>query len=102
VNVFVVTVKIQVKPEGVADFLEAMLDNARNTRLEPGNLRFDVLRSNEDPTKFFLYEVYKTADDHKSHGTTAHYLRWRDRVNPLMAVPRVGERYTEVFPTPYA
>ena len=99
---FVLWVKVQVKPEGVNEFVAATLDNAQNTRLEPGNVRFDVLRSSEDPTRFFLYEVYKTEADHKSHGTTAHYLRWRERVNPLMAVQRTSEKATPLFPEPWA
>ena len=46
-----------VKPEGVDGFLEATRDNYQNTRREPGNLRFDVLRAEGDPTRFLLYEV---------------------------------------------
>ena len=30
---------------------------------EPGNVRFDVLRSKDDPTRFVLYEVYRTPED---------------------------------------
>lgn len=97
----VLWVKIQVKPEGVADFIEATLDNAKNTRREPGNVRFDVLRSQEDPTRFFLYEVYKAESDHKSHQGTEHYLRWRERVNPLMAVNRSADKATPLFPEPW-
>ena len=41
----IVAVTIFVKPENVADFIAATLDNARNTRKEPGNLRFDVSRA---------------------------------------------------------
>ena len=40
---FVVVVSIQVKPDRVDDFRESILENARNTRLEPGNARFDSL-----------------------------------------------------------
>ena len=59
------------------------MKNARNTRKEPKNLRFDVLECLSDPNRFFLYEVYldKTGlDDHK---TTTHYQNWRDSVEEL-------------------
>jgi quinol monooxygenase YgiN len=56
---YVVAVTIFVKPENIAPFIEATLDNARNTRREPGNLRFDVLQSADDPARFMLYEVYR-------------------------------------------
>ena len=39
---YVVCVSIHVRDDRVDEFIEAILDNARNTRLEPGNLRFDV------------------------------------------------------------
>ena len=36
---YVVSVTVFVEPERVDDFVEAILDNARNTRNEPGNVR---------------------------------------------------------------
>ena len=41
---YVVAVTVHVKPPHVRQFIEAILDNARNTRREPGNVRFDVRR----------------------------------------------------------
>lgn len=98
---YVVCVRVQVLPDRTEEFLEATLANARSSRTEPGNVRFDVLRSNEDPTRFFLYEVYRTENDFKAHQQTPHYLQWKARVADMMAVPRVGEKYTSVFPEPW-
>ena len=50
---YVVCVTVFVSPEGVDAFVEATRDNHVNTRQEPGNLRFDVLRAEDDPTRFF-------------------------------------------------
>ena len=94
---YIVCVTILVKPEFVTPFLEASLDNARNTRQEPGNVRFDVLRSDEDPTQFFLYEAYHAREDHAKHHQTEHYLRWKNKVTDWMRQPRVAMRYTSVF-----
>jgi len=94
---YVVCVTIWVKPEFVAPFLEATLDNARNTRQEPANIRFDVLRSEEDPTRFFLYECYQTRDDFAKHHQTPHYLRWKAAVADWLAQPRVGVRHNTIF-----
>ena len=44
------TVIIHVKPENVEDFKKISLYNHENSRKEPGNVRFDVLQSNDDPT----------------------------------------------------
>lgn len=94
---FVVVVSIQVKPERVNDFRESILENARNTRLEPGNVRFDVLQDTADPTKWVLYEAYNSQDDHKAHQTTAHYLKWRDLATDWMAAPRTRTTNNAVF-----
>ena len=98
---YVVYVQVQVNPESVDAFIEATGDNHRETRKEPGNMRFDLLRDNEEPTRFFLYEVYLNEEGFKAHQQTAHYLRWRERVAPYMAVPRKANRLTSVFPDPW-
>ena len=94
---YVVSVTVHVKPEFVERFVEAVLDNARNTRLEAGNLRFDVSRAEEDPNRFLLYEVYYTKEDFAAHQRTPHYVRWRDAVAEWMAQPRQGVRHRAIF-----
>lgn len=93
----VVAVTIFVKPGFVTQFIEATLDNARNTRREPGNLRFDVLRAEEDPTRFMLYEAYKAKEDFAKHQQTEHYLRWKSTVADWMAQPRQGVKHHTIF-----
>jgi (4S)-4-hydroxy-5-phosphonooxypentane-2,3-dione isomerase len=94
---YVVSVTIHVKPELVDAFLQATLDNARNTRLEPGNVRFDVLQAEQPPTRFLLYEAYHSPDDFASHQKTDHYLKWRETVADMMAQPREGVRHQSIF-----
>lgn len=98
---FVVCVQVQVTPEGVGEFIEATGHNARATRREPGNLRFDVLHANEDPEQFFLYEVYREEKDFAAHHQTSHYLAWKARVTPLMAAPRKATKFTSLLPDPW-
>jgi len=95
---YVVCVRVHVKPEHAAAFAAAILENARGTRREPGNVRFDVLREESDPARFFLYEVYRSADDFAAHQKTPHYLAWRERVTDWMAEPRLGVKHTSLFP----
>ena len=94
---YVVSVTVFVKPESVQPFIDATLDNARNTRREPGNVRFDVSQVADDPTQFLLYEVYQTPDDFQSHQQTEHYLRWREAVADWMAQPRRGVKHNSIF-----
>jgi (4S)-4-hydroxy-5-phosphonooxypentane-2,3-dione isomerase len=92
-------VHVHVKPEHREAFLEATLDNARNSTQEPGNLRFDVIQQADDPNRFMLYEVYRDAAAADAHKQTAHYARWRDSVAGWMQEPRTGIRYVPLFPT---
>jgi quinol monooxygenase YgiN len=101
-EMFVVCVTIHVLAEHVEAFVEATLANARGTRQEPGNERFDVLRANEEAARFFLYEVYQSEEAFRSHQQTPHYLAWKGRVAPMMAAPRVGVKHQAVFPEPWA
>ena len=93
----VVAVSVHVTPGKEGPFKEAILDNARHTREEPGNIRFDVLQEQDDPTRFLLYEVYHTKDDFTTHQKTEHYLRFRDTVADWMAKPRQGVKYDTLF-----
>ena len=95
---YVVCVTVYVKPEHTEDFIKATEDNHKNTRCEPGNVRFDVCRHAEDPSRFFLYEVYRTALDFSEHQKTAHYLGWKAAVADWMARPREGVKHQSVFP----
>ena len=91
-------VNVHVNAEAVAAFAAATEQNARQSRLEPGVARFDVLQQRDEPTRFVLFEVYKDQEAAVAHKTTAHYLTWRDTVAPLMAEPRVGIIHHELSP----
>lgn len=95
----IVQVFVHVKPEFVEAFTIATLDNATNSVQEPGIARFDVLQQQDDPTRFTLIEAYRTHDAPAAHKATAHYARWRDTVEPMMAEPRTNVKYIDVhFP----
>lgn len=94
----VTLVHVQVRPEHLDDFIEATRHNHECSIREPGNLRFDVLRSVDDPAAFILYEAYRSAEDAGAHKQTAHYLAWREAVNHWMAEPRQGVAYLGLFP----
>ncbi len=94
----IVHVHVQVKPEHVAAFQSATLANARASVQEPGIARFDVVQQADDPTRFVLVEVYRTAAATTAHKETAHYAAWRDAVATMMAVPRTSVKYSNVFP----
>jgi autoinducer 2-degrading protein len=94
----IVHVHIQVRPGTEDAFIAATLENARNSVREPGIARFDVIRETADRTKFLLVECYRDSDAVVRHKETAHYSVWRDAVADMMAVPRVGVRYENLYP----
>ena len=94
----IVHVHVHVKPEFVEAFKDASLANARNSVQEPGIARFDFLQQADDPDRFLLVEVYRNEAAAASHKETAHYSRWREAVEPLLAEPRTRIVYRNVSP----
>lgn len=94
----VTIVHVHVKPEHVEAFIEASEHNHKHSVQEPGNLRFDILQSADDPTRFVLYEAYKSSEDAAAHKQTRHYLTWRETVAGWMAEPRQGISYNGLYP----
>ena len=94
----VTLVHVQVLAQHVDAFLDATRANHEASIREPGNVRFDVLRSVEDPTRFVLYESYVDEAAARAHKETAHYLDWRSTVEPWLAEPRRGVRYEGLLP----
>ena len=94
----VVHVRVHVQSDSVDAFTAATKANASASLQEPGVARFDVLQQADDPTRFALIEVYRTADAVAAHKETAHYKTWRDAVETMMAEPRSSTKFTTVFP----
>lgn len=95
-HMMIVHVHVHVKPESVDAFRAATVENARNSRQEPGIERFDVLQQADDLARFLLIEVYRAPEAQLRHRETAHYAVWRDAVAPMMAEPRSAVKYVAV------
>jgi len=94
----IIHVHVHVKPDRVADFIQATVENASNSVQEPGIARFDVMQQSDDATRFVLTEVYRSDDAPARHRETAHYAKWRDTVADMMAEPRSRAEFRNVFP----
>jgi quinol monooxygenase YgiN len=94
----IVHVHAHVKAEFIDAFKQATVENARNSVKEPGIARFDVIQQADDPARFILVEVYRTAEAPAQHKETSHYQTWRDTVAPMMAEPRTSVKYSNTFP----
>ena len=94
----IVHVHAHVKPDFIGAFKDATVENARHSVKEPGIARFDLIQQLEDPSRFVLVEIYRNVEATAQHKETAHYLKWRDAVAPMMAEPRTSVKYAFVFP----
>ena len=76
---FIVLVKVQVKPELVDEFTSAILTNAElSVQRDPGCVRFDVLQQQDDPTRWYFYEVYEREQAWIDHRNSAHFLAFKE------------------------
>lgn len=94
----VTTVMVRVKADHIDDFIQETVRNHEASIQEVGNMRFDVLQSEEDPAHFLLYEAYESERAAAAHKDTEHYKRWRGRVADWMAEPRQGIKYRGIKP----
>lgn len=94
----VTLVNVWVKDNYINDFINATIENHKESVKEPGNLRFDILRDAENEAKFVLYEAYESVEAAAGHKNTPHYLKWKNQVADWMAQPREGIKHHIVYP----
>jgi autoinducer 2-degrading protein len=93
---FIVLVKVQVKPELLGEFKTAILKNAESSvQRDPGCVRFDVLQQEDDSTRWFFYEVYDKEQAWVDHRAAAHFLAFK-QVGDRAIVTREATKLTDV------
>ena len=87
---YVVLVDFIIKPEKAAAFAQAVSENAKSSRQqEPDCHQFDVCVSPDEPTHFFLYEIYTDRAGFDAHLATAHFKSFDQLVGPWVASKKV-------------
>jgi quinol monooxygenase YgiN len=94
----IVHVHVHVKGDDIDAFRAVTLENAANSVREPGIARFDVIQQQDDASRFVLVEVYRSVEATAAHKETAHYKKWRDAVEPMMAESRKSVKYSNAWP----
>jgi autoinducer 2-degrading protein len=94
----IVHVQIKVKPEFIAAFRAATIENAKNSIHEEGIVQFAFLENKDDPERFVLVEVYRSQSDQLAHRGTPHYQTWKSAVADMMAEPRAGIVFNNIYP----
>lgn len=97
---FVVIAEFQVKPDAMAAFLAAALDDARHSVAdEPGCRQFDVVRPEGAGDRVLFYEVYDSRAAFDAHLETPHLARFRDAFPSLIVEERPVRFGARQFPS---
>lgn len=94
----VMQVWFEVHPDAVEQFVAATLENGGHTSQEPGNLRFELLRDQDNPHRFLLIEIYDDQDALDDHFVTEHFAVWRNVTDGMFKTDPVMTRYERLFP----
>ncbi len=86
----VVIADLDIDPERFDRFVELMLVNARNSRLEPGCERFDVVVPQDGSARVALFEVYKDEAAFKQHQASDHYRAFVQARGDMIKSVRFG------------
>ncbi len=91
-------VKVRVKPEERDRFLKAIeADAIGSERDEPGCIRFNVLRDQQDHNVYYFFELYRDEAALEAHRAAPHYAIWRAALDTLDGTPELI-RCSPVFP----
>ncbi len=77
-------ITLHVKPDHIKAFIELSRALIVQTRMEPGCLWFDLLRSEIDRTVFTFYHAYASEADFQEHLTQLYVREWFRLVRPML------------------
>ena len=94
---YIVVTWLTVNVQDIDAFLVATLEMGHAALKEKGTRRFEVLRDDNDPTRFIVYKATKTREDHETHLTTTHAKQWLAQVTPMLSGPLRSDSYNQLF-----
>ncbi len=93
---YAVTVTFDIEPGHEDDFRAAVTRQAENSvNNEPDCERFDFSVDPNDPSRFFLYEIYKDEAAFQTHLASDHYANFSATTEPWVKA-KVGARFLNV------
>ena len=87
-----------IKPDQIEAYKTAALENARQTILEPGVIRFDMFQDAQNPAHFSLLEVYQDLTARDAHLETEHFKKWKDVYLQTQERKGNGDEFNALFP----
>ena len=93
-------VTMHVQPEHTETVYQATMDIAKASVNEPGCYRYDVLRDPDNPTTFYIFEVFRDRESHQAHTKTAHFTEWVNTAAHLLDGDMSIVVMATAFPSP--
>jgi quinol monooxygenase YgiN len=84
---FTMIVRLQVKPGMEAKFEGAFSEAVKETRKEKGCIAYDLARDVKDPTRYLVYERWKSLPDLDAHLKSKHITSLLSELKELLAGP---------------
>lgn len=81
----ILTVNLTIQPTQVDAFMRQALENAAQSKAEPGCRQFDVLVDPKDSTQVLLYEIYDDEAALEAHQQTPHFKKYLTDAVPLLS-----------------
>jgi len=75
-GVYINAVDLDIAPDQMAKFIEAVKENGANSVKEPGCREFNITVLASNPNHVFLYEVYDNAAALDAHRNTEHFKKF--------------------------
>ena len=69
--------ELTVKPDRIEEFLDYTVANLQLSRSYPGNVTFDILTNETEPSKVIFYEVWESQQAQEA------YMAWRVQAGDL-------------------
>lgn len=83
-----VAVHFDVAPENHEAFIAAALKDGRESAAnEPGTRRFELIRDDSDPNRFYLNEAYDDLDAFDVHTEGPYFKEFFDTIVPIAVGP---------------
>ncbi len=83
----VITAKIFIKPDKIAEFTELFKGMTENTLKEPGCTGYQLYQNPYIPTQFLVLESYKNQAAIDSHFAAGYFKDFGDKIGELIAQP---------------
>ena len=77
-------VDLEIVPEHLTKFLEALKENGAASIKEPGCLRYDIVQSATNPNQIFIYEVYVNEAAVAAHRATPHFKKYLEATQGMV------------------